>query len=135
MRPDRALRRYRAAMDRAMTDRCEISRPGDGRGPWNPEIGDYDPAAPVPVAEGRCVASVLDTAERVVEIAGAPHTLRTMNVDLHYDVDGDIRVGHAFTLTESANRHLVGRAWHVVDVADGSWSGARRLTVQEELPR
>lgn len=101
---------------------------------WNDNTGRSDPAPEVTVAEGRCAAAVTGTNERVVEVGGAPVTLRTLKVDLHYAIEGDIRVGQRFTLTKSANRHLLDRSWHIIDVVDGSWSVARGLTVQEEMP-
>ncbi len=121
-----------------MVDRCRIRRPasGDDRGPWNDDIGDYDPAPPtVVVADAACLASPPESSERVVEVAGAPTTLRTLNVDLDPDIGALIHIGDEFTLTSSLNPRLLNRTWHVIDVAYGTLTASRRLTVREELPR
>ncbi len=37
-----------------MREKCRITRPGQGRGPWNQETLDYDPPPDVIVYEGKC---------------------------------------------------------------------------------
>jgi hypothetical protein len=131
-------RRHRGAMKRLMIDRCQIRRAaaGDERGPWNPDASDYDPAPPtVIVDDAACLVSTPESSERLVEVAGSPVTLRTLNVDLDPDVSETIHVGDEFTLTRTLNPRLRDRLWHVIDVTDGTLSAARRLTVREELPR
>ena len=132
------VRMARRDARRRMTDRCRIVRSGEGRGPWNDERGEYDPAPDVTVAEGPCSTTIVGASDRTVEVAGVATILRTMTVDLAYEVDSsEVTVGHRFVLTRSYNRHLTveGRHWTVIDISDGSWLATRRLTVQEEQNR
>lgn len=122
-------------MNRALTDECRITEDGPGEPVWNEAEGRYEDPPAVTVSEGGCIISILDTSERVVEVGGEPITLRTLNIELHYDAVGDIKVGQGFEVTASVNRHLVGRTWHIIDIADGSWAASRRLTIKEALQR
>lgn len=131
--PPYILRMARRDDRQRMRDRCRITRPGDGAGEWNEDTGTFDDDAEITVAEGKCRATVTGTEDRIIEVAGAPLTLRTMTVELHYVVVGDIDVGQKLVILSSTNRHLLGREWRLLDVADGSDSVARVLTVQEVL--
>lgn len=133
MTVESTLGRYRASMPRYLTDRCSIAVPGAGM-VWNPVTKQDEPSADASVATDiPCRFKIADTADRVVEVGGELVTLRTYTVDLSYDDAPAVALDQLVVATSSMNQHLLGRRFRIDDIADGSWSGSRRLTVQEVL--
>lgn len=132
MSVDTILARYRRRRRQLLTDRCTITEPGSGM-VWNPDTGQDEPDPGTVRATGvRCLFSRPEASDRVVEIGGAPETLRTYNVEIDL-AQTAVAVDDTITVTGSLNPLLVGRTLTVIDFADGSWAGSRRLVVRDTL--
>lgn len=123
------LAQGRAAVEQLFVDTCKIERLADGRGPFNPTTGDYDPTWQT-LYEGRCrlknqgAGSSSEYGEHEVN-------LPTYQLVLPYDVSPEIRETDRVTVTSSADAWLVGRQMQVTGVDKTAIKTARRLTVQD----
>jgi hypothetical protein len=123
-----AGRRAAAAL---MVDACTISRP-DAEGALNETTGQRTPSAGAQVYAGSCRVKVQATADRVVEAAERPVSLRTYDVSVPITVT-DVHVDDVLRITASVlDQALVGLRLRVVDVAKGTHLTARRLVCEEQ---
>jgi hypothetical protein len=129
-----------------MSDRCRITKPGTGKGTWNPATGKYDnPPARVVVYEGRCRLQVkADINSNVVETTAGErewtYLTGTLQVPI-YQVDADgvgttgaVRPDHvAEVLAAPSDSTMVGRLFNVQGIHHKSQATHRRFRIKEVI--
>lgn len=134
---DGALRRGRTAEQQRQRDTCRITRPGEGKGPFNSETGQYDPPEPVVVYEGPCriprrenmVGSVSAAGEASWQVGEYPLNLPL--VGSGYVAGEEVKTGQIVTyLTSPDDPTLVGNVYTISDSADHSQATARRFRMK-----
>lgn len=129
-----ALAAGRAAAEDQMVDTCTITRPGEGKGPWNDETGQYDPSPPVVVYSGPCRVQVPgEVAGPRAALAGEREwTLQSVVVMLPVAGSQSVRVGNTVHMdTGVHDPALLGREFAVRALHHKSHATARRLRCEE----
>lgn len=139
------LNEGRAEMESLMQDRCRITKPGVGKGPFNETTGQYDPPDPIVVYVGRCRLQVkADINSNVVETTAgdreATYLTGTLQVPI-YQVDDDgvgttgaVRPDNvAEMLTCVHDSTMVGRLFNVQGTHHKSHATHRRFRVREVI--
>lgn len=117
-----------------MLDACTITRPGEGKGPWNDETGTYDPPPPVTVYAGKCKVQTRDVQVATADVAGREAFIVEWRLDLPVVGSEGVRQGDTATITASAlDAALVGQVFTVQGIHVGTAKTARRLPVLAEV--
>lgn len=120
----------RAVSEAAMPDTIAFV---DERAPeFNEADGTYRDLDSVSTYDGPCRIEPRPTAERVVEIAGVPVSLRTYDIYLPADVT-TVQLGHIGTPAATRSAWLAARRLRVVDVTGSSLEGERHLVCEDDL--
>lgn len=137
---DADLAQLRAIDEGEMVDTCLITKPGEGKGPWNSSTGTYDPPAPVPVYGpdlGPCFGKCALKAPAVVnpfQADGAVETWQVEQLVLSLPVVGSEGVAAGMTVTYLTAVHdtaLVDRVFGIVGPHHETAATSRRLLVNE----
>lgn len=115
-----------------MVDTCRITKPGEGRGPWNPDTGSYDPPEPITVYEGKCDVPARGSTVTRVNAGAESWSVGELPFSLPF-TDQSAQVGPGMTvtyLTAPDNAALVGREFDIVEPLWGSRSTARRFRIK-----
>lgn len=126
----------RAAILALMIDECVITAPGEGKGPFNEETGQYDAPPRVTVYEGPCRIQVRsDINSNAVEAVVAEHefTYRTGTLQLPIHGTGDIRPDYIATVTRCPlDESMVGREYNMQAETKGKTHAThRRYRIRE----
>ena len=115
-----------------MIDACRITRPGEGRGPWNDEIDDYDPAPRVTAYEGKCQVQERDTQENATIAGEADLDTQRYTVKLPVATSTGVRKDDEVEITFAAlDPDLLGRKFTVGALHHKTYATARRLPCVE----
>ena len=121
----------RTALGRMLTDTGTITKPGEGEGPFNPDTGQYDPAVPVTVYEGKMLVRPEDATGRREVVQGATYVRSRYEVTLPASAE----VFRDQTLTVTASKHdpmLVGRPMTLLDVKMDTWAISRSCVAERQ---
>lgn len=131
MRPNLPLLRSRA--ERFMVDECEVTKPGEGQGPWNPTTGQYDPPLPVVLYAGKVMIRPQPRDATIVASDVAPtYAASRYDVSLPATATDVVRTNTLTITACEGNPELIGLPFTLVDVQFDAWAVARRCVA--ELP-
>lgn len=122
-----------------MVDTCRITKPGEGKGPFNEATGQYDPPARITVYEGKCRIQVRsDINSNAVEAVVGEHewTYRTGTLQLPITAEtGAIRPDFICEyLTCPLDPSMVGRLFNMQAETKGKTHAThRRYRIREVL--
>lgn len=128
-----------------MDDRCRITKPGQGKGPFNESTGQYDPPDRVVVYEGRCRLQVkADINSNVVETTAgdreATYLTSTLQVPIEQVDDngvgstGAVRPDNvAEMLVCPSDSTMVGRLFNIQGIHHKTHATHRRFRVREVI--
>lgn len=137
MLTDTELAQARGMQLLAMTDKCEIRKPG-GTETFDPTTGEttFVPNAPYYPTEGEtgwCRVQSVGTSVATEQVTGGQQvTTHATAVAVPWSVDS-VEVGHIVKITASRDPRWVGREFPVADVQGSSYATARRLLATDNL--
>lgn len=139
---DSTLRAGRFAFDAILTDTCEITKPGEGKGPFNEVTGQYDTPARIVVYSGPCRIQVkADINSNVVETSAGEREWTYLTAQLQLPVEtpssatgdvNDVDVDHVCeVLTAPYSSSLVGSLFNIQGTYHKSQAVYLRFRVRE----
>lgn len=137
MSADSVVRAGRLAAESLMVDTCRITKPGEGKGPFNEHTGQYDPPPRITVYEGKCRIQVRsDINANAVEAVVGDHewTYRTATLQLPIEGTGQIRPDFVCEyLTCPLDPDMVGRQFNMQAESKGKTHATHRRYRLREL--
>lgn len=115
-----------------MRDKCRITRPGVGQGPWNDTTLSYDDPPDVTVYEGRCKLRFGGARSRRSQAGDQLFVEQGPTLSLPVSTSAGVRKDDQVTITESADdTELLGRIVWIDATRAQTNATSRRLPVRE----